>query len=343
MGVYDLPVFGRWLVGCATMLACAGFALGVVLASLLPGLAPKYYLLLPGEAFPVGPRIKVPDELRRESGQLSFTVVYERSASFADALVEATKPGVRVVKYEDIIPPGQTEEQSTVHHRRLMNESQVAATVVALRAAGYDVKIGGHGVRIVATMPGSPAREALKPDDVVLAIDGTRTGTSTDLIEEIRRRKPGDTLELRVRRGTEEMTLRVGTIPSQSEPSRPIVGANVETEGFELETPIKVEVEAGAVVGPSAGLMFALGIYDALTPGALGGSSAVAGTGTLGMDGRVGPVDGIRQKVIGAEKGGYKVFVAPAESEKEARAAASAIRVVAVGTFDEALAALKGM
>jgi PDZ domain-containing protein len=337
-------VFGRWLIGGATMLVCALFAVGVIVTTaVLPGVHARYYLLLPGEAFPVGPRIKVPEELRRETGQLSFTVVYERAASLPDALVEATKPGVRVVKYEEIIPAGQTEEQSTQHHRRLMNESQVAATVVALRAAGYDVKIGGHGVRIVATQPASPAREALKPDDVVLAIDGVRTGTSTDLIEEIRRRKPGDTVELRVRRGDQEMTLRVGTVPSQSEPSRPIVGANVETDGFELETPIKVEVEAGAVVGPSAGLMFALGIYDALTPGQLGGSSAVAGTGTLGMDGRVGPVDGIRQKVIGAERGGYKVFVAPAESASEARAAASGIRVVGVGTFDEAVAALKGM
>ena len=72
-----------------------------------------------------------------------------------------------------------------------------------------------------------------------------------------------------------------------------MVGANVETEGFELETPIPGDVEAGAVIGPSAGLMFALGIYDALTPGQLGGSQAVAGTGTLGSDGRVGPIDGI--------------------------------------------------
>lgn len=325
------------------MLACLLFTAGVTVSSLLPGLAQRYYLLLPGEAFPVAPRIKVPEELRKETGQLAFTVVYERAASLPDAFVEATRPGVRVVKYEEIIPAGQTEEQSTEQHRRLMNESQVAATVVALRAAGYDVKIGGHGVRIVATQPGSPARESLKPGDVVVAIDGTRTGTSTDLIEEIRRRKPGDTVELRVRRGDEELTLRLGTVPSRSEPSRPMVGANVETEGFELETPIKVDVEAGAVVGPSAGLMFALGIYDALTPGALGGTLPIAGTGTLGMDGRVGPVDGIRQKVIGAERGGYKVFVAPAGSEKEARAAAASIRVVAVGTFDEALVALRGM
>jgi PDZ domain-containing protein len=336
-------MLGRWLVGCATMLTCLLFIGGVVLSSLLPGLAAKYYLLLPGEAFPVAPRIKVPEELRREIGQLSFTVVYERAASLPDALFEATRPGVRVVKYEEIIPPGQTEEQSTQVHRRLMNESQIAATVVALRAAGYEVKVGGHGVRIVATQPGSPAREALRPGDVVLAMDGQRTGTATDLIERIRRRTPGDTVELLVRRDDRDITVRVGTVPSQSEPSRPMVGANVETDGFELETPIQVSVEAGAVIGPSAGLMFALGIYDALTPGQLGGSLPVAGTGTLGMDGRVGPIDGIRQKVIGAERGGYQVFVAPAENAADARRAASSIKVVSVGTFDEALAALKGM
>jgi PDZ domain-containing protein len=316
-------------------------AVSVVLSALLPGLAPKYYLLLPGEAFPVAPRIQVPADLQRETGRLSFTVVYERAASLPDALVESTRPGVRVVPYERIIPPGQTEEQSSRQARRLMSESQVAAAVVALRAIGYDVAVGGQGVRIVATLPGTPASEALRPDDVVLAIDGRRTGTATELIEAIRRPQPGETLDLRLRREGQETTVRVGTVPAQNEPSRPMVGATVETEGFEARMPVEVSVESGPVVGPSAGLMFALGIYDALTPGELAAGVPVAGTGTIGLDGRVGPVDGARQKVIGAEQGGYRVFLAPAENAAEARAAASSIRVIPVATFDEALGALR--
>jgi PDZ domain-containing protein len=222
-----------------------------------------------------------------------------------------------------------------------MNESQIAAAVVALRAAGYQVSVGGEGVRIVATLPGTPASESLRPGDIVLAIDGLRTGTATELIEAIRRRQPGETLELRLRREGSEATVRVGTVPAQNEPSRPMVGATVETEGFDARLPVQVSVESGAVVGPSAGLMFALGIYDALTPGELAAGVPIAGTGTIGLDGRVGPVDGARQKVIGAEQGGYRVFLAPAENAVEARAAASSIRVVSVATFDDALGELQ--
>src|SRR5919198_1153624 len=147
----------RGLIGCSTLLVCLVFAtVTVTLTALLPGPAWRYYLLLPGEAFPVGPRIRVPDNLRKESGQLSFTVVYERAASLPDALV-------------------------------------------ALRAAGYEVKIGGDGVRITGTAPGTPASQNLQRGDVVLGIDGQRTGTATELIEAIRRHQPGDTVELRVR------------------------------------------------------------------------------------------------------------------------------------------------
>ncbi|HEY3082383.1 MAG TPA: PDZ domain-containing protein [Chloroflexota bacterium] len=332
----------RGLIGCSALLLClAVVTVSVVLTALLPGLASRYYLLLPGEAFPVAPRIRVPDDMRKETGQLSFTVVYERAASLPDALVESTRRGVRVVPYEQIIPPGQTEEQSTRQARRLMNESQVAAAVVAERAAGYEVKVGGEGVRIVTTLPGTPASEALRPGDVVLGIDGQPTGTATDLIEAIRRHQPGETLELRVRRDGKETTIRVGTVPSTSEPSRPMVGATVETEGFDARLPVQVSIESGTVVGPSAGLMFALGIYDALTPGVLAAGVPIAGTGTIGLDGRVGPVDGARQKVIGAERGGYRVFLAPADNAVEARAAASSIRVVSVDTFAEALDALR--
>jgi PDZ domain-containing protein len=331
----------RGLIGCSTLLVCLVFAtVTVTLTALLPGPAWRYYLLLPGEAFPVGPRIRVPDNLRKESGQLSFTVVYERAASLPDALVESTHGGVRVVPYEQVIPTGQTEEQSNQQAPRLMNESQIAAAVVALRAAGYEVKIGGDGVRITGTAPGTPASQNLQRGDVVLGIDGQRTGTATELIEAIRRHQPGDTVELRVRRDGQETTIRTGTVPSPTEPSRPMVGATVETEGFQAQLPVPVSIEAGPVVGPSAGLMFALGIYDALTPGELGGGAPIAGTGTIGLDGRVGPVDGARQKVIGAERAGYRVFLAPSENAAEARAAASAIKVVSVATFDEALQAL---
>jgi PDZ domain-containing protein len=89
--------------------------------------------------------------------------------------------------------------------------------------------------------------------------------------------------------------------------------------------------------------MFALGVYDAVTPGQLGAGRSVAGSGTIGLDGQVGPVDGARQKVIGAERAGARVFLVPRENAADARAGAGAIRVVPVGTFGEAVAALEAL
>ena len=332
------------MAGAASLFACAVLGALLALTTLLPGPAYKYYLLLPGDAFPIATAVKVPDERRRDTGQLSFTVVYQQQAGFLDAVMAAGRRGVRVVPYEAIIPRGTTPEESTQANRRLMSESQTAAAVVALRALGHTVEATGRGVRIAGLVADRPAEKVLKKDDVVTAFDGRPVRTATELIEAIRRRKPGDTVELTVRRGDQTLErLKVETVPAPDDPERPVVGAFVETEGFQAELPFPVEIAAGSVIGPSAGMMFALGIYDALTPGPLGDGQTVAGTGTIGLDGRVGAVEGVAQKVIGAEKAGATLFLAPKETYEEARAVAGTIRVVPVATFEEALAAVRGM
>ena len=324
--------------GALVLLLLVAFALAV--STVLPGVASKYYLMLPGAAFPIPPRLVVPAERRQESGDLSFTVVYEQRVDLLGALAATSRYGVRVAPYEEVIPRGTTEEESAVQYRQAMDESAITATAVGLRKAGFPVRITGTGVRIVGVMPGMPADGQLEKGDVIVAANGAAVGSAQELTDANRQLKPGDSIDLRVRRGGGELSVRLTTTRAPNEPDRAMVGVYVETEGFDAQLPFPVSIEERVAGGPSAGLMFALGVYDAVTPGKLGGGHRVAGTGTLDLEGRVGGVDGVRQKVLGAQSAGYDVFVVPVENAPEARAAGTAMTLVPVRTFDDALSAL---
>lgn len=312
----------------------------LTLTVVLPGLASRYYLMLPGAAFSIAEKIHVPAQQRHETGDLAFTVVYEQRVDLPGAVAAAGRYGVRVAPYEEVIPRGMTEEESAAQYRHAMDESRVIAAAVGLRRAGFPVRIGGRGARVTGTMVGTPADGQLRRGDVIVGYNGARIGSVNELTEANRRLRPGDPVELLVRRGGEERTLRLTTTRAPNEPARAMIGAYVETEGFDAELPFPVTIDEQVAGGPSAGLMFALGVYDAVTPGKLGGGHRVAGTGTLDLEGRVGGVDGIRQKLLGAQSAGYDLFVVPVDNAPEARAAGTAMRVIPVRTFDEALAAL---
>jgi PDZ domain-containing protein len=101
--------------------------------------------------------------------------------------------------------------------------------------------------------------------------------------------------------------------------------------------PFDVEISLEKVGGPSAGLMFSLGIIDTVTPGDLTGGKHIAGTGTISPDGLVGPIGGIEQKLQGARAGGATLFLAPAANCQEvAGRIPDGLQVVRVETLAEA-------
>ena len=110
-----------------------------------------------------------------------------------------------------------------------------------------------------------------------------------------------------------------------------------------FDFPIKITNNVGQQVGgPSAGAMFALAIYDRLTPGSLTGGRVVAGTGEIAPDGTVGPIGGIRQKIAGAADDGAKVFLVPAANCAEAADGDDhGMRLVEVSKLDDAIGSLE--
>ena len=163
--------------------------------------------------------------------------------------------------------------------------------------------------------------------------------TPDDLRRLIAKHKPGENVKLSVRAGGATRDVEVGTIESPVDKGRPIIGVQVE-QNAEISLPIDVDIDLGGVGGPSAGLAFALDIAQELR-GNVDRGLKVAATGEIELDGRVGPIGGVKQKVIGARRSGADVFLVPAgDNAAEARRHAGDLRVIPVESFRQALRAL---
>ena len=150
--------------------------------------------------------------------------------------------------------------------------------------------------------------------------------------------RPGDVVELAVRRGDERRTFRLKTIASDRE-RRAVVGVGVQ-QAADFDFPIDVDINAGDVGGPSAGLAFALDVVDELGPTDLDGGRRIVVTGELELDGDVLAIGGIKQKTIGARDAGADLFVVPNANAREARKYAGGLEILGVATFEETLSHL---
>ena len=215
-----------------------------------------------------------------------------------------------------------------------MRDSQENATTAALRQLGIAVETR----LLVQDIPaGSPSKGKLRTGDLLVSVDGTKVVGGAQLRDLITSRDPGDTVRLVVRRQGKKVGVTIRT--TEAEDGRAIVGVTTRDEA---DYPFTVEIRLEDVGGPSAGLMFALGIVEKLTPGSLSGGRHVAGTGTIDDAGGVGPIGGITQKMVGAQRSGATVFLAPADNCAEARRTKpDGLQLVRAATLNSAVRALE--
>jgi PDZ domain-containing protein len=220
-----------------------------------------------------------------------------------------------------------------------MTKSQQAAAAVGLRALGCEVAIETSGAEVALVLPDSPAEAAgLEPGDLIVEVDGTPVEGPEALRGVLAGVEPGDTVDVTYERDGKPVDVTVGTRGADDNPSRAVMGVQVD-QGAAVDLPVEVTIDAKGVGGPSAGLVFALGIVDELGPDVDQGRKVVA-TGELALDGTVIPIGGIKQKTIAARQDGADIFVVPLDNAAEARRYADGLEIVPVRTFDEAVAAL---
>lgn len=241
-----------------------------------------------------------------------------------------------VVPASAIYPPGRSTEEVSKQDAADMTNSQQSAVAAALVHQGYEIPTE---LEVGTVQDGSPADGVVRAGDVVTAFDGTSLTTNADattLRELVARHGTASPAEVTVERdgATRELSLTPA-----SEQGTALIGVGV-VEHYDF--PFDVDIELQDVGGPSAGMMFALGIIDEITPGALNGGEHVAGTGTITAGGRVGPIGGIRQKLYGAEAAGATVFLAPkANCDEVVGHVPDGLDVYAVSTLDQAVTDLE--
>ena len=244
-----------------------------------------------------------------------------------------------VLPDEAIYPSDRTPEEYEKQKSQQMLDSQDAAVVAGMTQAGFDAM----DVRVGGTQPGLPAAGKLRADDVIVAVDNVPVTTVNALIEDIKTRPVGSEITVTVLRDDKARTYSMTTAPDDENPSDSRIGVSLEEV---YNPPFTVNIDLGQEIGgPSAGLMFSLGIYDKLTPGPLTGGRFVAGTGTIEADGKVGPIGGIQQKLAAAEDAGADVFLAPADDCGDALGSPylDDFEVIKVATIDDAIAGLEAL
>ncbi len=297
-----------------------------------------YDTLAPGSARAVNAVIEVKGHPSYPpQGRVFYTTVSVRErVNPYEALAGWLDPAVEVLpetKVRGTVPPEQFQRMNV----EAMADSKTTAQVLALRELGFTNL--GAGAEVVEVQPDLPAATVLKPNDVIVAIDGNRVATSTDAVNAIRTRAPGDTVRMSVERG-DAPPVDLEAVLGESE-GRPLLGVRLSTK---VKLPFEINIDSGRVVGPSAGLAYALELLDLLTPGELTGGSSVAATGELLTDGTVGPIGGVAQKAVTVRRAGIKVFIVPKANEAEARAhAGKNLEIRGVATFSEALKALASL
>jgi PDZ domain-containing protein len=324
-----------------TLLAAA--FIGMTLAAILALIPLPYAVLRPGPAVNTlgtgsdgKPLVEVSGAPHfAAKGALDFTTVSVQGGpggrvNVWDLIGAWIDPDDDVYPEAAFFPTGVTAKQVKDENAAEMSGSQEAAIAVALRSLGKTVTERYAVADVAAT---APAHAVLRRGDRILAIDGTTIGALTDIRRVVQAHRPGDTLAVTIERDGSRQTVTTRTIDAGG---RTAIGIVLTTD---YEFPFAVTINAGDVGGPSAGLMFTLAVRDVLTSGDLTGGRRIAGTGTIDDTGAVGPIGGIRQKVVGAKESGAQFFLAPAQNCPDlAGRVPDDIQVVKVETFTDALA-----
>ncbi|MEU3773991.1 PDZ domain-containing protein [Streptomyces sp. NPDC032472] len=286
------------------------------------------------------------------TGHLNMTTVRVTGADYEMNVIEAVYGWMSgdniVVPHENLYPNGKTEQQSTQENAEEFSQSQEAAKVAALKELGIDVPTR---VVVSSVVKASPAEGKLHAGDVIRSVDGTPVTAPGDVAKLVTKHKPGEPVTFalvpaaeaaeaqkahREPTGTTELTVTTGKAPDDG---HAIVGIRA---GTAHTFPFPIDIKLADVGGPSAGLMFSLGIVDKLTPGDLTGGKFVAGTGTIEETGKVGPIGGIEMKTIGARRAGARYFLTPAENcAAAAKDTPGGLTLVKVSTLAEAKQAVE--
>ncbi|WP_257350575.1 SepM family pheromone-processing serine protease [Pseudalkalibacillus decolorationis] len=313
-----------------------------------------YYFTQPGDAKVLDPIIDVEDA-HKAKGTFMLTTVLVGKANAAEYI------WAKVSEYREVFPEDQirgtdeTDEEYEARQLQLMQSSQDAATIVAFRAAEKEIEIINKGVLVTGVISGMPAEKKLAVGDLIIALNGKEIQTAKQLIDRLKKFEKNEEIMLTVKKSDHKENVKIAlkpfpekfAVPSEEEQFG--IGITYPVTFTEVDTEIDVKIDTKQIGGPSAGFMFTLEIYNQLTDTDWTKGYRIAGTGTMNTEGEIGPIGGIKQKVVAADNAEAEIFFAPvpASNYDDAKKAAEDIntnmKIVPVNNFQDALDYLEGL
>lgn len=327
------------------------FFYGLITAMILFGAGTfiklPYYVNMPGSAIDAKSVISVDQKDESEKGRLMFTTVSMVRANPVLYVMSFFQDYYELEPVEDVLTPGMSEKEYYQHTLKMMDSSQQSAKIQAYQAAGKTITYENKRLMVYQVVKGMPAYGVLKAGDQILKVDGKAVTQNKELIDYVGKMKAGETIQIIYKRqDEEEKIVTIPLEPFKDEPDRVGIGVTLFTTSDVKVSP-DVTFHTENIGGPSAGLMFTLEIIAQLTEGDLTHGYQIAGTGTMEVDGTVGPIGGIDKKVVAANREGAEIFFAPNEkgvknsnyhlAAKTAEEIGTDMKVVPVDTLQDAL------
>ncbi|WP_051302135.1 SepM family pheromone-processing serine protease [Salibacterium aidingense] len=287
--------------------------IGLVLILALNQIPLPYYYSQPGEAASLDGMITVEGGYK-EHGEFYLTTIRQRRANIPLYIWSQFSSYRDVTPTEDFLREGETDEEYFHRQEMLMDSSQEAAKIAAYKEAGQEYEVTYHGVKVSQLIEGMDAEDHLQENDLITELNGESVKTLEEMNARLEDMGAGTEVELTVKRNEKQRkeTVTIDPFPKDLDSSgRAGLGLLYPYTERDVQFTPEVQIESGAIGGPSAGLMFSLEIYNQLTEQDLTRGLDVAGTGTMDDEGNVGRIGGIGQKIIAAEHSNVDIFFAP--------------------------------
>lgn len=304
------------------------------------------YVFTPGQALRVEPMIKIRGHrVFHPAGKLYMTdVTVYKADHLLEELYGRVNPDADVEPAQSV-SGGLSQNQYLQLNSQLMNDSIQQAEAAALSVSrGFKLRYRVIGPQVVVILPGTPAASKLTPGDIVRAVSGHSVKHASEVSPLVQAVGPGRQVALTVQRGRRVLTVKVRTIAATGtrpdrHGKRALIGVQLQDKTV-FVFPVQISINRGGIVGPSAGLMFTLGIVEQLERRDLTRGCAIAGTGTIDYRGEVGAIGGAKQKIIAASRVGARYFLVPnvPDNAGPARANRRGVTVVPISTLQQAMA-----
>ncbi|PMC38328.1 hypothetical protein CJ195_07605 [Bacillus sp. UMB0899] len=305
-----------------------------------------FYITQPGMASELEPIIKVENGFDDEEGSFSLTTVRFGRANPLTYMWAKLNEFYYIHPLEEIKREDESDKEYMNRQLHMMEVSQESAISVAYQKANKKIDYTFHGIYVDGVIKNMPASSKLKVGDRIYKVDSLEFQTAEEFIDYVAKKKEGEEVTITYERdGKQDKTnITLASFPDQ--PEKIGLGISLVTDR-QMDVEPKIELQTEEIGGPSAGLMMSLEIFNQLTEGDLTKGYKIAGTGTINAEGEVGPIGGISQKIVAADKEGMDIFFAPNEQGvptsnyneaiETGKKIGTEMKIIPVDTFDEAI------